>query len=70
MASGGAALRVVDSQPVQASGVSAFMLLYLNDKTWVEQGDVLERDVLAARESQPGLKIVMEHVTTREAPAP
>ena len=61
MASGGAALRVVDSQPVQASGVSAFMLLYLNDKTWVEQGDVLERDVRAAREGQSGLKIVMVH---------
>ena len=61
MASGGAALRVVDSQPVQASGVSAFMLLYLNDKTWVEQGDVLERDVRAAREGQPGLKIVIVH---------
>ena len=61
MASGGAALRVVDSQPVQASGVSAFMLLYLNDKTWVEQGDVLERDVRTAREGQSGLKIVMVH---------
>ena len=73
MASGGAALRVVDSQPVQARRASAFMrrlsltqrlpfmLLYLNDKTWVEQGDVLERDVRAARESQPGLKIVMVH---------
>ena len=61
MASGGAALRVVDSQPVQASGVSAFMLLYLNEKTWIEQGDVLERDVRAAREGQSGLKIVMVH---------
>ena len=61
MASGGAALRVVDSQPVQASGGSAFMLLYLNEKTWIEQGDVLERDVRAAREGQPGLKIVMVH---------
>jgi hypothetical protein len=62
MASGGAALRVVESQPdVQASGESAFMLLYLNDKTWVEQGDVLERDVRAAREGQSGLKIVMVH---------
>ena len=61
MASGGAALRVVESQPVQASGETAFMLLYLNDKTWVEQGDVLERDVRAAREGQPGLKIVMVH---------
>ena len=61
MASGGAALRVVDSQPVQASGVSAFMLLYLNDKTWVEQGDVLERDVRTAREGESGLKIVMVH---------
>ena len=61
MASGGAALRVVDSQPVQASGVSAFMLLYLNDKTWVEQGDVLERDVRTAREGRSGLKIVMVH---------
>ena len=61
MASGGAALRVVDSQPVQASGETAFMLLYLNEKTWIEQGDVLERDVRAAREGQPGLKIVMVH---------
>ena len=62
MASGGAALRVVESQPdVQASGETAFMLLYLNEKTWIEQGDVLERDVRAAREGQPGLKIVMVH---------
>ena len=62
MASGGAALRVVESQPdVQASGETAFMLLYLNEKTWVEQGDVLERDVRTAREGQSGLKIVMVH---------
>ena len=62
MASGGAALRVVESQPdVQASGEAAFMLLYLNEKTWIEQGDVLERDVRAAREGQSGLKIVMVH---------
>ena len=62
MASGGAALRVVESQPdMQASGESAFMLLYLNDKTWVEQGDVLERDVRSAREGRSGLKIVMVH---------
>ena len=65
MASGEVALRVVDSQPdvqvLRANGESAFMLLYLNDKTWVEHGEVLERDVRAAREGQPGLKIVMVH---------
>ena len=53
MASHGAALQAVDSQPdmqaLQANGESAVMLLYLNKATWVEQGDVLERDVRAAR---------------------
>ena len=64
-ASGGAALHVVNSQPdaqtLQDNGESAFMLLYLNDKTWVEQGEALERDVRAARAGQPGVKIVMVH---------
>ena len=53
MAMGGAEIQVVDSQPdmqaVRSTGGSAFMLLYLNEKTWVEQGEVLERDVRAAR---------------------
>ena len=68
-ASGGAALHVVNSQPdaqtLQDNGESAFMLLYLNDKTWVEQGEALERDVRAARAGQPGVKIVMVHENDR-----
>jgi hypothetical protein len=37
------------------------MLLYLNQKTWVEEGEVLERDVRAARATQAGIKIVLVH---------
>ena len=51
LASGGAAIRVVDRKPnVQAliaAGESAVMLLYLNEDTWVEQSKELERDVRA-----------------------
>ena len=65
MASDDDAIRVVTSMPdVQAlkdDGESAIMLLYLNKDTWVKQGEVLERDVRAARKLQPGLKIVMVH---------
>ena len=63
MASNGAAIRVVDTMPdVQAlreKGESAAMLLYLNKDTWLEQGEMLERDVRAARKA--GLNIVMVH---------
>ena len=70
MASNGAAIRVVDLLPdmqaLQNSGESVVMLLYLNKDTWVEQGEVLERDVRAARKLQPGLKIVMVHENDKE----
>eukprot|EP00964_Phaeocystis_antarctica_P104175 scaffold69313_cov66-Phaeocystis_antarctica.AAC.5 len=70
MASNGAAIRVVDTMPdVQAlkeNGEAAVMLLYLNKDTWVEQGDVLERDVRAARTLQAGLKVVMVHENDKE----
>ena len=66
----GAAIRVVDTMPdVQAleeSGKSAVMLLYLNHHTWVEQGEVLERDVRAARQLQAGLKVIMVHENDQE----
>ena len=71
-ATGDDAIRVVESVPadVQAlihNGGSAFyMLLYLNKDTWVEQGEVLERDVRAARMLQPGLKIVMVHENDKD----
>ena len=65
MASNGAAIRVVDAMPdVQAlkeNAESAVMLLYLNKDTWVEQGEVLERDVRAARKLQADLKVVLVH---------
>ena len=61
MAEGGAGIEVVSSQPNMRKGKSAFMLLYLNKKTWVEQGKVLERDVRAARANQAVFKIVMVH---------
>ena len=65
MASSGAAIRVVDAMPdVQAlkeNAESAVMLLYLNKDTWVEQGEVLERDVRAARKLQADLKVVLVH---------
>jgi len=70
MASDDDAIRVVNSMPdVQAlkdDGESAIMLLYLNKDTWVRQGEVLERDVRAARKLQPGLKIVMVHENDKE----
>jgi len=70
MASNGAAIRVVDTMPdVQAlkeNGESAVMLLYLNKDTWVEQGEVLERDVRAARKVQAGLKVVVVHENDKE----
>ena len=73
MASNGAAIRVVDTMPdVQAlreNGESAVMLLYLNKDTWVEQGEVLERDVRAARQLQAmttGLEVVMVHENDKE----
>ena len=70
MARNGAAIRVVDTMPdVQAlkeKGESAVMLLYLNKDTWLEHGEMLERDVRAARKVQAGLKIVMVHENDKE----
>ena len=70
MASNGAAIRVVDTMPdVQAlkeNGESAVMLLYLKKDTWVEQGDVLERDVRAARTRRAGLKVLVVHENDEE----
>ena len=71
-ATGDDAIRVVESVPADVqvlthNGGSAFyMLLYLNKDTWVEQGEVLERDVRAARMLQPGLKIVMVHENDKD----
>ena len=69
MASNGAEIRVVDTVPdVQAlkeNGEWAVMLLYLNKDTWVEQGEVLERDVRAARKVI-GLKVVVVHENDKE----
>lgn len=71
-ATGDDAIHVVESVPagVQAfthNGKSAFyMLLYLNKDTWVKQGEMLERDVRAARMLQPGLKIVMVHENDKD----
>ena len=51
-------IRVVTAQPdaraLEANGESAMMLLYLNKDTWLEEGDVLERDVRAARSAGTG----------------
>ena len=70
MASNGAAIRVVDTMPdvqvLRENGESAVMLLYLNKDTWVEQGEVLERDVRAARQLQADLKIVIVHENDKE----
>eukprot|EP00964_Phaeocystis_antarctica_P014198 scaffold7814_cov70-Phaeocystis_antarctica.AAC.6 len=70
MASNGAAIRVVDTMPdmqaLKYNGESVAMLLYLNKDTWVEQGEVLERDVRAARTLQAGLKVVMVHENDKE----
>ena len=69
--SGDDAIRVVCSMPdvqaLQNNGESdIYMLLYLNADTWIKQGEVLERDVRAARKLQPGLKIVMVHENDKE----
>ena len=66
MANNSATIRVVESQPdvmqaLKANDESVAMLLYLNKDTWVEQGEVLERDVRAAREMQAGLKVILVH---------
>eukprot|EP00964_Phaeocystis_antarctica_P123593 scaffold87284_cov67-Phaeocystis_antarctica.AAC.8 len=70
MASNGAAIRVVDLMPdVQAlkdRGESMIMLLYLNKDTWVEQGEVLKRDVQAARKLKTSLMILMVHENDTE----
>ena len=59
LASGGAAIRVVDRKPnmqaLIAAGESAVMLLYLNEDTWVEQSKELERDVRATNSFAHGL---------------
>ena len=46
--------------------VATHVLLYLNEKTWVEQGEVLERDVRAARKLQADLKVVLVHENDKE----
>ena len=65
---GGDAIQVVERRPdargLEAQGKSVVMLLYLNKDTWVEQGEVLERDVRAARKA--GLKVVMVHENDKE----
>mgnify|MGYP001256191413 CR=1 FL=1 len=70
MAGNGAAIRVVDTIPdVQAlkeNGESVAMLLYLNKDTWVEQGEVLERDVRAARKLKASLTTLMVHENDTE----
>ena len=70
MASNGASIRVVDMMPdvtaLKESGESAAMLLYLNKDTWVEQSEVLEHDVRAARKVQAGLKVVLVHENDKE----
>ena len=70
MASNDAAIRVVDTMPdvkaLKRNGESAAMLLYLNKDTWVEQSEVLERDVRAARKVQAGLKVVLVHENDKE----
>ena len=70
MASNGAAIRVVDTMPdvkaLKENGESAAMLLYLNKDTWIQQGEVLECDVRAARKVQAGLKVVLVHENDKE----
>ena len=70
MASNGAAIRVVVTMPdvkaLEKNGESAAMLLYLNKDTWVEQGEVLGRDVRAARKLQADLKVVLVHENDKE----
>ena len=57
---------VPDVQALKKNGKSAAMLLYLNKDTWVEQGEVLERDVRAARQLQADLKVVVVHENDEE----
>ena len=70
MPSNCAAIRIVDSMPdvqvLKGNGESAVMLLYLNKDTWVEQGEVLERDVRAARQLHADLKVIMVHENDKE----
>ena len=66
MANNSATIRVVESQPdvmqaLKANDESVAMLLYLNKDTWVEQGEVLERDLRTARDMHAGLKIILVH---------
>ena len=55
-----------DVQALKENGESAVMLLYLNKDTWVEQGEVLERDVRAARTRRAGLKVLVVHENDEE----
>ena len=69
MAKNGAAVSVVHSYPeleLEANTEPVVMLLYLNKDTWVEQGDILERDVRAARESSTRLKVLMVHENDKD----
>ena len=50
-----------DMQALNENGESVVMLLYLNEDTWMKQGEALERDVRAARKLHSGLKILMVH---------
>ena len=55
-----------DVKALKENGESAAMLLYLNKDTWIQQGEVLERDVRAARKVQAGLKVVLVHENDKE----
>ena len=70
MASNGVAIHIVDTMPdvkaLKRNGESAAMLLYLNKDTWIQQGEVLERDVRAARKVQAGLNVVLVHENDKE----
>ena len=70
LAAGGAVIRVVDRKPqvpvLNANGENAAMLLYLNKDTWIQQGEVLERDVRAARKLRTALKVVLVHENDKE----
>jgi len=57
---------VPDVHALKDSGESVVMLLYLNKDTWVEQGEVLERDVRAARKLQPDLTTLIVHENDTE----
>lgn len=54
MSGGSATIRVVHSEPdmreLESNGeAGAMLLLYLNQDTWIEQGEALERDVRATQ---------------------